>query len=479
MREELLELAVELRRQRLVVRQHQRRALHVLDDVGDREGLARAGDAEQRLVRQARLEAVDELRDRLRLIARRLVVALQLEAECRCGRVGHAVRIGRSLRLRRRQPRIDSPAGHGRQSICEANRLESRRHIPLVEVAVSLPVSKRVQRVKPSPTVALTGRVAQLKAEGKDIIGLGAGEPDFDTPTHIAEAGIEAIRKGFTRYTAVEGTAELKDAIIAKFKRENGLEYKRSQILVSTGAKQTIFNLILALIDPGDEVVIPAPYWVSYPDMVMLADGVPVTPYAGAGAGLQDHAGAARSGDHAEDAPVHSQQPEQPDRRRVHARGAARARRSAHAVIRTSSSARTTCTSTSTGRASRSSVSLSVCPELYDRTVTTNGVSKAYAMTGWRIGYCGGPTELITAMATIQGQSTSNPSSHRAEGGGRRAERAIRRRVREMNRHFKQRHDFIVDGSQQAARRFVPRGRRHVLCVRERRRRDEDRRRQG
>ena len=146
---------------------------------------------------------------------------------------------------------------------------------------VSVAVSQRVQRVKPSPTVALTGRVAQLKAEGKDIISLGAGEPDFDTPSHIADAGIEAIRKGFTRYTPVEGTADLKDAIIAKFKRENGLDYKRSQILVSTGAKQTIFNLILALIDSGDEVVIPAPYWVSYPDMVLLADGVPVTPYAG------------------------------------------------------------------------------------------------------------------------------------------------------------------------------------------------------
>ena len=137
---------------------------------------------------------------------------------------------------------------------------------------MSLPISRRVQRVKPSPTVALTGRVAQLKAEGKDIIGLGAGEPDFDTPAHIADAGVDAIRKGFTRYTPLEGNADLKDAISAKFKRENGLEYKRSQILVSNGAKQTIFNLILALIDPGDEVIIPAPYWVSYPDMVMLAE---------------------------------------------------------------------------------------------------------------------------------------------------------------------------------------------------------------
>ena len=184
---------------------------------------------------------------------------------------------------------------------------------------MSLPVSKRVQRVKPSPTVALTGRVAQLKAEGKDIIGLGVGEPDFDTPAHIADAGVEAIRKGFTRYTPVEGTAELKDAIIAKFKRDNGLEYKRNQILVSTGAKQTIFNLILAIIDAGDEVVIPAPYWVSYPDMVLLADGVPVTPYAGPEQGYKITPAQLAGGDHAEDAAVHPQQPEQSDRRRVHA----------------------------------------------------------------------------------------------------------------------------------------------------------------
>src|ERR1700722_1799262 len=145
--------------------------------------------------------------------------------------------------------------------------------------AVSL--SKRVQKVKPSPTLAVTARAAQLKAEGKDIIGLGAGEPDFDTPLHIADAGVEAIRKGITRYTAVDGTAELKDAIIAKFKRDNGLTYERSQILVSSGAKQTCFNVCAALLDPGDECVIPAPYWVSYPDMALLADGVPVSVYAG------------------------------------------------------------------------------------------------------------------------------------------------------------------------------------------------------
>jgi aspartate aminotransferase len=144
-----------------------------------------------------------------------------------------------------------------------------------------LTISRRAQRVKPSPTLAVTAMAARLRSEGKDVIGLGAGEPDFDTPAAIAEAGVQAIRSGFTRYTNVDGTVELKDAIIAKFKRDNGISYERSQILVSSGAKQTVFNLCMAVLDAGDEVIIPAPYWVSYPDMVMLADGIPVTPSAG------------------------------------------------------------------------------------------------------------------------------------------------------------------------------------------------------
>jgi DNA-binding transcriptional MocR family regulator len=148
-------------------------------------------------------------------------------------------------------------------------------------------LSRRVQRVKPSPTLAVTARAAKLKAEGKDIIGLGAGEPDFDTPAHIADAGVEAIRKGFTRYTNVDGIVELKDAIIAKFKRDNGINYERNQILVSSGAKQTIYNLCMAVLDTGDEAIIPAPYWVSYPDMVLLADGLPVTPNCPASQGYK------------------------------------------------------------------------------------------------------------------------------------------------------------------------------------------------
>jgi aspartate aminotransferase len=291
-----------------------------------------------------------------------------------------------------------------------------RNNSGVVEIAsllrgpVSLPVSKRVQRVKPSPTVALTGRVAQLKAEGKDIIGLGAGEPDFDTPTHIADAGVEAIRKGHTRYTAVEGIAELKDAIIAKFKRENGLDYARKQILVSSGAKQTIFNLILAVIDPGDEAVIPAPYWVSYPDMVLLADGVPVTPYAGANQGYKITPAQLEAAITPKTRLFILNSPSNPT-------GAAYTRAELRALgeVLMKHPKVVICTDDMYEHiywADEPFVSFaSVCPELYDRVVTTNGVSKAYAMTGWRIGYCGGPVEIVTAMSTIQSQSTSNPSS--------------------------------------------------------------------
>ncbi|MFO7305355.1 MAG: pyridoxal phosphate-dependent aminotransferase [Gammaproteobacteria bacterium] len=309
---------------------------------------------------------------------------------------------------------------------------------------MSLPVSKRVQRVKPSPTVALTGRVAQLKAEGKDIIGLGAGEPDFDTPLHIADAGIEAIRNGFTRYTPVEGIVELKDAIIAKFERENGLKYKRNQILVSTGAKQTIFNLILAVVDPGDEVVIPAPYWVSYPDMVLLADGVPVTPYAGPEQGYKITPAQLEAAITPKTRLVILNSPCNPT-------GAAYTRAELRALgeVLMKHPQVIICTDDMYEHiywADEPFASFAaVNPELYDRTVTTNGVSKAYAMTGWRIGYCGGPVEIVTAMATIQGQSTSNPSSI-AQKAAVAALKGDQECVREMNKHFKQRHDFLVEG---------------------------------
>lgn len=286
--------------------------------------------------------------------------------------------------------------------------------------------------------------MAQLKAEGKDIIGLGAGEPDFDTPTHIQEAGIDAIRKGFTRYTPVEGNADLKDAIIAKFKRDNNIEYKRNQILVSTGAKQTIYNLIMAVIDSGDEVVIPAPYWVSYPDMVELADGTPVMPYAGPEQGYKISAAQLEAAITPKTRMFILNSPSNPT-------GAAYSSAELRALgnVLKKHPRVIVCTDDMYEHiywAPEPFASLlTVCPELYDRTVTVNGVSKAYAMTGWRIGYCGGPAELVTAMGTIQGQSTSNPSSI-AQKASVVALNGDQNCVKEMNKHFKQRHDFVVAG---------------------------------
>lgn len=305
-----------------------------------------------------------------------------------------------------------------------------------------MPVSRRVQRVKPSPTLAVTARAARLKAEGKDVIGLGAGEPDFDTPSHIAQAGIDAIRSGFTRYTNVEGIDELKDAIIAKFRRDNGLTYERPQILVSSGAKQTVYNLCMAVLDPGDEAVIPAPYWVSYPDMVMLADGLPVMPLAGFAQGYKITPRQLEAAITPKTRLVILNSPCNPT-------GAAYTRAELKAlgevliehpriVIGTDDmyekiywGAEPFCSL------------VSAVPELNARTVTINGVSKAYAMTGWRIGYCGGPKEIIAAMATIQGQSTSNASSisQKAAAAALNADQSC---VSQMNHAFKGRRDFVV-----------------------------------
>ena len=303
-------------------------------------------------------------------------------------------------------------------------------------------LSRRVQRVKPSPTLAVTARAARLKAEGKDVIGLGAGEPDFDTPAPIAQAGISAIQNGFTRYTNVEGIDELKDAIIAKFQRDNGLTYERAQILVSCGAKQTVYNLCMALLDPGDEAVIPAPYWVSYPDMVMLADGLPVMPLAGFAQGYKITPRQLETAITPKTRLVILNSPCNPT-------GAAYTRAELKAlgevliehpriVIGTDDmyekiywGAEPFCSL------------VSAVPELYSRTVTVNGVSKAYAMTGWRIGYCGGPKEIIAAMATIQGQSTSNASSisQKAAAAALNGDQSC---VAKMTHAFKERRDFVV-----------------------------------
>ncbi len=305
-----------------------------------------------------------------------------------------------------------------------------------------LAVSKRAQRVKPSPTLAVTALAARLKAEGKDVIGLGAGEPDFDTPAHISAAGVQAINTGFTRYTNVDGIVELKDAIIAKFQRDNGLRYERNQIIVSSGAKQTIFNLCMAVLDPGDEVVIPAPYWVSYPDMALLADGVPVMPYAGPEQGYKI-------------TPQQLSQAITPRTRLFlvnspsNPTGAAYTAAEWRALGEVLLKHPRVVIGTDDiyekiywGSEPFASL-LTVVPDLYDRTVTINGCSKAYAMTGWRIGYCGGPKELVTAMGTIQGQSTSNASSisQKAAVAALNGDQTC---VATMTRAFKERHDYIV-----------------------------------
>ena len=309
---------------------------------------------------------------------------------------------------------------------------------------MSVSLSKRVQKVKPSPTLAVTARAAKLKAEGKDIIGLGAGEPDFDTPAHISDAGVEAIRKGITRYTAVDGTAELKDAIIAKFKRDNGLSYERSQILVSSGAKQTCFNLCVAVLDPGDECVIPAPYWVSYPDMALLADGVPISVYAGPEQGYKITPGQLEAAITSRSKLFFINSPSNPTgaaytKSELQALGAVLDR---HPQIVIASdemyehiywAPEPFCSFVEAN------------PQLYNRTVTINGVSKAYAMTGWRIGYCGGPKEVVAAMSTIQGQSTSNASSI-SQRASTIALTGDQQCIAEMNKAFKARHDFVVAG---------------------------------
>jgi aspartate aminotransferase len=305
-----------------------------------------------------------------------------------------------------------------------------------------LAVSRRVQRVKPSPTLAVTARAARLKAEGKDVIGLGAGEPDFDTPPHIAQAGIEAIKGGFTRYTHVEGIDELKDAIIAKFRRDNGLTYERAQILVSSGAKQTIYNLCMAVLDPGDEAVIPAPYWVSYPDMVLLADGLPVMPLAGFVQGYKITPRQLEAAITPKTRLVLLNSPCNPT-------GAAYTRAELKALGEVLLEHPRIVIGTDDmyekiyWEPEAFTSLVSAVPELYSRTVTVNGVSKAYAMTGWRIGYCGGPKEIIHAMATIQGQSTSNASSisQKAATAALNGDQSC---VARMNQAFKERRDFVV-----------------------------------
>jgi aspartate aminotransferase len=307
-----------------------------------------------------------------------------------------------------------------------------------------LELSHRVKNIKPSPTLAVSARAAQLKAEGRDIIGLGVGEPDFDTPDHIKAAGIDAIKAGFTKYTAVGGTPSLKKAVLDKFKRENGLDYTPRQVLVSCGGKQSFYNLVQAVINPGDEVIIPAPYWVSYPDIVLLADGKPVIVEAGI---------------------------EQNFKLTPAQLAAAITPRTRMLVINSPSNP-TGAVYTKDELAALGEVLrqhpqvliasddmyehirmddapfvniLNACPDLYDRTMVLNGVSKAYAMTGWRIGYCAGPAAIVAAMDNIQSQSTSNPTSI-SQVAAEAALNGDQACIQPMLAAFRERHRYVVDG---------------------------------
>jgi aspartate aminotransferase len=270
--------------------------------------------------------------------------------------------------------------------------------------------SATLARVKPSATVGAAAKARALKAQGRDVISLDAGEPDFDTPENIREAGIRAIREGKTRYTDVDGTPELKAAICAKFERENGLAYKPSQISVSPGGKPVIYNAMVASLNPGDEVVIPAPYWVSYPDMVLLAGGQPVIAATTQADGFKLRPEALEAAITPRTKWLILNSPSNPT-------GGAYTRAELRALAQVLLRHPQVWVLTDDiyehlvfGDFAFSTIA-QVEPELYERTLTMNGVSKAYAMTGWRIGYAGGPEPLIAAMRKVIGQTTSNPSS--------------------------------------------------------------------
>lgn len=306
---------------------------------------------------------------------------------------------------------------------------------------MSITLSDRVQRVKPSPTLAISALAQKLKAEGRDVINLGVGEPDFGTPAHIKEAGIEAIHDNKTGYTAVDGIPELKDAIIKKFQRDNDLSFEADQILVSCGGKQSFYNLCQALLNEGDEVIIPAPYWVSYPDMVLLADGKPVIVEAGQNSNFKLTAQTLEAAITDKTRLFVINSPSNPT-------GVAYSKDELLALGEVLLKYPDIIVATDDmyelilfGENKFYNI-LNVTPGLADRTVVLNGVSKAYAMTGWRIGYAAGPVELIKGMKKIQSQSTSNPTSI-SQYAAVAALNGDQECIKPMLTAFKERHDFV------------------------------------
>lgn len=304
-------------------------------------------------------------------------------------------------------------------------------------------LSNRIQRVKPSPTLAVTALANQLRAEGRDVIGLAAGEPDFDTPDYIKQAAIEAINKGYTKYTAVDGTASLKQAIINKFKRENDFDFTAEQILVSVGGKQAFYNLCQTLLNEGDEVIIPAPYWVSYPDIVKLADATPVIVEGDISQSFKITADQLQQAITDKTKLVIINSPSNPSgkaysREELKALGAVLVKHPNIIVMTDDIYEHIVWTDEGFVNI------LNACPELAEQTVVINGVSKAYSMTGWRIGYSGGPADLIKGMKKIQSQSTSNPTSI-AQYAAEAALDGNQSFLKDMCDVFKQRHDYVYE----------------------------------
>jgi aspartate aminotransferase len=310
-------------------------------------------------------------------------------------------------------------------------------------------IADQIMRIKPSATIAVTDKARALKAAGRDVIGLGAGEPDFDTPENIKEAAIKAIRDGkASKYTAVDGIAELKAAVSKKFKKENELDYKPSEIIVGTGGKQVLYNALIATINPGDEVIIPAPYWVSYPDMVLLAGGTPVEVVTTMKSGYKMHPDDLERAITPKTKWIIFNSPSNPT-------GAAYTKDELKAV--TDVLVRHPHVYVMSDDMYEHLVydnfkfysPAQLEPRLYPRTLTVNGVSKAYCMTGWRIGYAGGPEQLIKTMAMIQSQSTSNPTAV-AQWAAVEALNGPQDFIPKHNKIFKERRDLCVSMLNQA-----------------------------
>lgn len=307
---------------------------------------------------------------------------------------------------------------------------------------MTIKLAERLSAVKPSPTLAITARAAAMRAEGKDIIGLGAGEPDFDTPDHIKQAAIKAINNGFTKYTQVDGIPSLKSAIIDKFQNDNGLSYQADQILVSVGGKQSFYNLAQALLNPSDEVIVPAPYWVSYPDIVLLAGATPVILETDESTQLKITAQQLREALNEKTRLFVINSPSNPS-------GMAYTLNELKALAEVLLDFPNVIIATDDMYEhilweTKFCNILNACPELYDRTMTLNGVSKAYSMTGWRIGYAGGPKQIVQAMKKVQSQSTSNPTSI-SQVAAEAALRGDQTCVQTMVKEFRKRHDVVVN----------------------------------